>query len=542
MKVFSVAEMIAAEKEADAAGHSYAAMMEAAGWGTAAAIQAQYEVESLRILVLVGPGNNGGDGLVAGRFLAEAGAKVVFYLFTERNPKTDSNFAAVQAAGLDVLTAAFDPRFRVLRLRLNGCDMVIDALLGTGVSRPISGELAKLMRQVQAGLEERADILRQQANTLTRSQTYLPPTPELTLTPTPIVVAVDCPSGLNCDTGTLDPLALTADLTVTFAGPKQGHFKFPGAAACGQLVVVDIGIDPQLPAVAGIKTEVATQTAMRAWLPARPADGHKGTFGRVLIAAGSAEYRGAPVLAGLGAFRAGAGLVAIATPEIVRASAVTSLPEATFPPLAAVETLAEKSADMLLPTLSRYRALLVGPGLGNAAPFLTRLLAGLASTEAPPVVIDADGLNLLAEREDWPLLLPPAAVITPHPGEMARLLDITTDELLARDRVEVAREQAATWGCVVLLKGAFTVVAHPEGQVLILPFANPILGTAGSGDVLSGVIATLLAQGLPPFESAVLAGYLHGLAGSLLAQEMGKGGALASEIATYVAYALDLLR
>jgi NAD(P)H-hydrate epimerase len=461
---------------------------------------------------------------------------VLFYLTHPRDAETDVNFARVQAMGLESILAEYDQRHRVLRLRLNGCDMVVDALLGTGTSRPIAAELATLLRQVRGGLQERAGLMMQEQTAVLRPINQPTPAP-----PRPLVIAVDCPSGLNCDTGALDPLALPADLTITFAGPRPGHLLFPGAAACGRLVVADIGL-PNPPA---LPTQLATAATMRAWLPPRPPGGHKGTFGRVLIAAGSHEYRGAPVLCALGAFRAGAGLVALATPELVRGSAVAQLPEATYPPLATAEYLDNTAASTLLETLSQYRALLVGPGLGSEAePFVMYLLAGLPTAEQggnPPVVLDADALNLLAQRADWPHLLEANMVLTPHMGELARLCGLELPEVMALNRLELAREKAVAWGCILLLKGAYTVVANPSGEVMVLPFANPALATAGSGDVLSGVIVALLGQGVAPFAAAVLGAYLHGLAGQLAAESIGRVGLLARDIAQHIPHAIDQL-
>jgi NAD(P)H-hydrate epimerase len=556
MKVFTIAEMVAAEKEADAAaqnhapyGITYAQMMENAGKATAQAIMARLLVKGKRVLVLVGPGNNGGDGLVCGRVLAQAGADVSFYLSHPRDPERDPNLAQVQEMGLNVLRLDFDQRYRLLRLQLNGVDIVVDALLGTGVSRPISGELAKLMRQVRAGIDERGQIIASQRRTplthLGQLQPVSPPNG-------PLIVAVDCPSGLNCDTGELDPLALPAHLTVTFAAAKRGHFIFPGASACGELVVADIGIAPDLPTPKHVTLEVATADMARPWLPARPRDGHKGTFGKVLIAAGSELYWGAPLLAGKAAFRAGAGLVALLLPDQIRPTAVAHLPEATYPYRAAANVLDAAAAHHLLTTQTEYKAILIGPGLSqDATAFMEALFPATDQppvtsdhsppstlhsplSSPPPLILDADALNILSTWPDWWQRLPANSILTPHPGEMARLMGMTLVKLKGMDRVTVAKRFAAAWGHIVLLKGAYTVVASPDGRCTILPFANPILGVGGSGDVLAGVIVALLGQGVPRYAAAVLGGYLHGLAGQLASQERGDSGLLASELADYL--------
>lgn len=542
IRIYTVAEMVAAEKAADAAGHSYAEMMETAGRRVAEAITQSHDVVERQVLVLVGPGNNGGDGLVAGRYLAEAGANVAFYLFKARDAAADENMAQVEEMGLEVLLADYDQRYRVLRHRLRITDIVVDALLGTGASRPITGPLAALMEQIKTGIEEQRKAAAAGRPELV-AVAAVPAGDDSTgddHAGRPFVVAVDCPSGMNSDTGALDPLAVPADLTVTFAGPKRGHFRLPGAKACGELIVADIGIDPQLPAVAAVGLELATADLARDLLPARPADGHKGTFGTVLIAAGCIRYWGAPALAARGAFRSGAGLVTLAVPQRLRPALAGQFPEATYPAITDTDTLGVATANLLLGSLASWSALLVGPGLGDASSFLAALLDGLRTPaegqSVPPLVVDADGLNLLAAMPEWPAKLPPNTVLTPHPGEMARLVGRPLPAVRDEDRIELARGCATEWGHIVLLKGAYTVIAAPDGRATLLPFANPILAVAGSGDVLGGIIAGLLAQGVAPYEAAVLGGYLHGAAGQLAAGYWGNSGLLASELADWVSH------
>ncbi len=512
LKVFTVAEMVAAEKAADASGvTSYPQMMETAGKAVANAIMERYPAAGVTVTVLVGPGNNGGDGLVAGRYLAEAGADVAFYLYKARDPEQDENYAKIMAMGLFAATAALDQRCSILRARLNVTDLVIDALLGTGVTRPIGGELAALMEQVWAGVNGRSAQLAapQQTNLVSLNQTNAAAQRHTAPTQLPIV-AVDCPSGLNCDTGTLDQLALPADLTVTFAGPKRGHFIFPGAEACGELVVADIDIPPDLPVVAEVPVQVMTPDDAQKMMPERPLSGHKGTFGTALIAAGSYRYWGAPFLAAKAAYRVGAGLVALAIPKAIRATIAAQIPEATFPLIPDEKLLSPASVPILQET--KANTLLIGPGLDHAAEFMTALLA--QNENLPTLIIDADGLNLLADMPDWPELLPANNILTPHPGELARLMNIPLSELKEIDRVTVAQQQAQAWNCILLLKGAYTVIAAPDGRVTIIPFANPALAIGGSGDVLSGIIAGLLAQQLDTYEATCLGAYLHASAAS----------------------------
>lgn len=437
--------MVAAERAADAAGWSYAEMMETAGRRVAEAIGKRLAVDGRRVTVLVGPGNNGGDGLVAGRYLAEAGAEVAFYLSKARDAESDENLRRVQEMGLEVLLAEYDQRHRVLRHRLRVTDVVVDALLGTGVSRPIGGPLAELLRQVGVGLAEQRELRREEQrpglisiaalggsrqerqDAKERNSAPFAPLREPVF---PFVVAVDCPSGLNCDTGELDQLAVAADLTVTFAGPKRGLFRFPGAAACGELVVADIGIDDALPVVKDVPVELATMEMARGLLPERPLDGHKGTFGTALIIAGSSRYWGAPSLAARGALRAGAGLVALAVPGVIRPTVAMQLPEATYPLVPDKEVFGIDSVEMLREAVEKSDACLVGPGLGEeVAAFLEGFLQN--HDVLPPLVVDADGLNLLAQMAGWPGRLPAGTILTSHPGEMARLAGMEMAEMRA---------------------------------------------------------------------------------------------------------------
>jgi NAD(P)H-hydrate epimerase len=555
MKVVTVSEMRAIERETDAGGVSYTEMMERAGRGVAGAIMDWVDVSGRRVVVLVGPGNNGGDGLVAGRYLAQAGAEVAFYTLKPR-ADDDPNYVQVVEMGLPVTSAAEEGKGDTLHEMVLAADVVVDALLGTGVDRPIGGDLKTLLKGCARALD---------GNRQRRAARYSGPislqSPSYRPAALPLVVAVDCPSGLNSDTGELDPVAVPADLTVTFAAPKIGQFLFPGATAIGELMVADIGSPDDLPAVQAVGLEVATADSIRKLLPARPLDGHKGTFGKVMIAAGSVNYTGAAALAGEGAYRAGAGLVTLAVPAAIHGPLASRLVEATFVLLPhSVGAINENASDVLLEALDGFDALLVGPGLGRdekTTLFLVKLLAekkpvakgriGFLSVPEekekggalalPPLVVDADGLNLLAEMDDWPNALPANSILTPHPGEMARLLKCERDQIAA-DRVGVAREAAADWGHVVLLKGAFTVVAAPDGRVTLLPFANPALATAGSGDVLAGAVVALLGMGLEPYDAAVLGAFLHGAAGERAAQEIGGRGVVAGDLAFFLASVL----
>lgn len=517
-KIVTVEEMVAIEKEADASGLSYDQMMQNAGRSIAQAIvQRLPAIAGKRVLILAGSGNNGGDGLVVAHHLEQAGAQVSVYLSKPR-PQEDGNLARLVGREILIANADDDQRYRVLRNTVGATDILVDALLGTGLELPLRGSALEILAQTQAALQQR------------------PGHP-------PYVVAVDCPSGLNSDTGEIAEEALTADLTVTLAAAKQGLIRFPGAEKVGELVVGEIGLSEMASDLDDIDLELATAEGVAALLPARPRNSHKGTYGRAVIVGGSITLPGAAVLAGLGAYRVGTGLVTLAVPSAIQSLLAAQLPEATWILLPHEMGLLNVSAvDVLDSEMTGVDALLVGPGLGQdklTEDFLARLLGvevaahrgklGFVAKESEeetatsglaPLVVDADALKLLVEVENWPQRLPANTILTPHPGEMAVLTGLDKVEL-QQDRVGAARQFAGEWGHVVVYKGAFTVVAAPDGRTTVLPFATSALATAGTGDVLAGAIVGLLAQGVEPYKAAVLGGFLHGRAGELAADTLG---------------------
>lgn len=521
MKLVSTAQMREIEERADAQGHSYDEMMEQAGRAVADAIEARFSVQDLPILILVGPGNNGGDGLVAARHLHRAGGFVTVYLWN-RKTAGDRNLREIGERNVAVVQHRKDRDLEELKRLLDDSRLVVDALLGTGASRPIEPPLSDILSALKA-----------------RRQGKNPPH----------LVALDVPSGLNCDDGALDPAAVAADLTVTLALPKWGLYLFPGAGATGTIVVGDIGIPAAL--ADEVPDEVVTAEEVRQALPERPLDAHKGTFGKALVVAGSANYTGAAYLASSAATRVGAGLVTLALAENLHSILAAKLAEVTFLLLPHdLGALVPEATRLLADQLPEYQALLVGPGLGRepaTVRFVHRLFSleageggrGLGfitesdseteSSDLPPTVLDADALNALAEAEGWWHSLPEESVLTPHPGEMGRLLNRPAEEI-QKDRPAAAREAAQAWGKVVVLKGAYTIVASPDGRRTVIPFANPALASAGTGDVLSGAIAGLLAQGLAPFEAGVAGAYLQGLAGEMVREAQGEAGAVAGDL------------
>jgi len=553
--------MRALEQAAVDAGATWAGLMEQAGWGVAQiAMRLLGHVQGKRVLVLVGPGNNGGDGLVVARHLYDAGARVALYLWRRRDTPDDANWQRCRERDLAAYLANDDPQRAELRRLLADCDLVVDALLGMGISRPVEGDLAEIVAAVNDGYHDK--VTRWQGDKVIDTGDNRHP-----ITPSPrhpVILAVDMPTGIDSDTGAVMGVALQADLTAATGLAKRGLLQYPGRSYAGAIQVVEIGIAPAQ--LEGLMSEMIDATLARKLLPPRPADAHKGTFGKVMVIAGSPLYPGAASLATGGAARVGAGLVTLATGRS-GLGGPGRLPEVTlqFLPEADWNTLGEAAAEEALKQLEGFQALLVGPGLGREEPtrtFLENLLgidsprhrgqigfrisapddrsADRLRPELPPTVIDADGLTLLSQIEHWWERLPRGrCVLTPHPGEMKRLLGV---EELDADRVKVAEQAANTWGQVVVLKGATTIVAEPEGHSAVNDGGNAALATAGTGDVLAGAIAGLLAQGLAPFDAAALGVYLHSAAGRLVRDDLGDMGALASDLLPRLPLAIKALK
>lgn len=510
-KLVTTAQMAELEAEAIAGGLAAGEMMAQAG--LAAAQEAWMAVGAMSergILFLVGPGNNGGDALVAARELSEWGGVPFAYLLRPR-PDDDPVWQAFLAAELPYLVAPEDdPTFERLEGLLDEASAVVDGLLGTGQrpgERPIEGALAEIVARLGAAGERLAP---------------------------PQIVALDLPTGVDGDSGFADPLAVRADLTVTFGFAKVGLYQAPGRQYAGRVVPVEIGLPAE--AAAGLPYEELRLRDLKAVMPERPDDAHKGTFGTVTVAAGSRRYPGAARLASEAAARSGAGLVQLAAPAEIQPLVAPGLPDVIHEPLPATGgALDAAAAAPLLGALSERgsRALLVGPGLSlgqETREFLAELLAGLGDLpELAAVVFDADALTILSEREEWWSGLTVPRILTPHAGEMARLTGASPDEVQAA-RLERAVAYAGTSGSVVVLKGACTVVTAPSGEARISEAANAMLASAGTGDVLAGLIAGLVAQGLAPFDAASAGVYVHADMGRRVAERLGTAAGLAQDL------------
>ncbi len=518
MKLVSVAEMKAIEQEADASGLSYDDMMENAGLGLADFILDIFadEIEP-SVLGLVGPGNNGGDTLVAMTHLVKEGWKAQAYLVKRKSDELVKRF---QEAGGEVVPASKDKDFESLMSALEKVDLLLDGVLGTGIKLPLKDDVGDVLTETNDILDE--------------------------LDEAPFVIAVDCPSGIDCDTGEAADECIPADLTITMAAVKQGLLKLPAFEFVGDLEVVDIGLSDDLLSLRALQIEVAVADTVAEILPERPVDSHKGTFGTALIAAGSVNYTGAALLSGQAAYRVGAGLVTLAVPAPLHVALSGQFPEATWILLPhEVGVISENAAEVLIKNLERATALLIGPGLGTedtTKEFIQNLLAGESlpkkstsrigflqgegekkedkGDSLPPMVVDADGLRLLAKISDWHKLLPKSSILTPHPGEMGALTGLSKEEI-QESRLDTASKYAKEWGHVVVLKGVFTVIASPDGRATIIPVASPALARAGTGDVLAGLIVGLRAQGVDAYDASVAGAWIHAQAGLYAADDLG---------------------
>jgi ADP-dependent NAD(P)H-hydrate dehydratase / NAD(P)H-hydrate epimerase len=529
MKLVSVAEMLSIEKEADAAGLTYDKMMENAGQGLAEAVQEAYgHLPNLSVLGLVGSGNNGGDTLVALASLLENGWKATALLLRPRKAK-DPLVERVRQAGGEVLASQADLLADTGRLAelLRSHAVLLDGVLGTGVKLPLKTELRQRLGTIREVLLE--------------------------MEAPPRVVAVDCPSGVDANSGRAAAECIPADLTVTMAAVKSGLLRFPAFKLLGELKVVGIGNLEGIEAWDSLHSFVVDRAYVQSILPDRPLDAHKGTFGTALVVAGSTNYTGAAWLAGQAAYRVGAGLVSMAVPGPLHLALAGHFPEATWVLLPNdLGVIARPAAEVLRQHLDRVTAMLFGPGFGledTTRDFISMLIGALDSTShggrigfnypaqgdiskteksgepLPPLVIDADGLKLLARIPRWHSLLPDDTVLTPHPGELSVMTGIPKDEIQS-DRFGMATRLAVEWGHVLVLKGALTVIAAPDGRLAIIPVASAALARAGTGDVLAGLIVGLRAQGVPAFEAASAGAWIHAQAGLSAARRHGNSASV----------------
>ncbi|NDV27998.1 NAD(P)H-hydrate dehydratase [Desulfovibrio sp. JC010] len=471
-------------------------LMENAGREAVFALLKGYgDVYGKKILIIAGSGNNGGDGFVMGRMLADMGAEVlIMHTAPKGKYKGDAAYMLKVAARLGVNMKFFRAKEKVV---LPEADIIIDALLGTG----FSGEL----RPFAHGIVEAI-------NAATNS----------------FIFAVDVPSGLNGLTGHPQPVAVQAHMTVTFEEAKIGLALPQADAYTGTLVVAHIGIPGEVKYKHPATHQLISDNALE-FIPMPSPAMHKGSSGHVLLVGASKGLTGALHLAGISALRAGAGLVTMACPDGLATEVKGGKPELMTKGLGSGDQWNDQMIAELLPELEKYDALVIGPGLGRDKGALD-LVEAVVKHGHPPAVYDADALYAFAERPHLLKIIAENSILTPHPGEMARMIGSTIPEVEA-DRIGAARKFSESSRTLLVLKGAGTIIGSPDGQIAVSPISAPNLAAAGSGDILAGMCGSLLARGIHPMQSGCIGVYWHGLAGQYLADKFPYRGNIATEIA-----------
>ncbi|MBR1749458.1 MAG: NAD(P)H-hydrate dehydratase [Ruminococcus sp.] len=491
----TVSQMVACEQRSDKTGVSLARLMDNAAEGlfkmtlkAADKVSRKNSKTISGILIIAGKGNNGGDGLVCARLLQSAGLPVSVFL-AQGQPATSLSLAAYEKLDKTLLTDD-------LQAALDGCDILIDCIFGTGFKGSIRQSALPLFNSINSCAAFK--------------------------------IACDIPSGCNADTGECDPHSVNADMTVTFHRPKVGMALKPAKALCGELYVCDIGISDSC------KEDkysflLPTEQEIVSLLPRRPVNGHKGTFGRLLCICGSEQYIGAAALSTTAALRTGVGLVQLASCEKAVSVIAASTPECTYLPLKADSsgTIDKNELDKILPALSKADAVLIGCGLG-VSESTKAIVYEVIKNAACPVVCDADALNCIGSSTDVLLSAKAPLILTPHIGELARLCGKNADETLS-DRPAIARELAKKTGALVVSKSASTLVTSQD-RSLILSYGNTALSKGGSGDMLAGMIASFAAQGVSCESAAALGCYLLGKTAQTLSTKYSERSVIARDI------------
>lgn len=513
MRILTADEMRAADRAATEEWRIPGlVLMENAALGVVEAICRRFS-EVSDVLVFCGPGNNGGDGLAIGRHLTLRGFSIhVLLIGWSRNRSDDAHcqLEICERQGLAITRIETADELRELAPEGLRADLWVDAIFGTGLSRPLEGVFAEAVRWLSSGLAP--------------------------------VLSVDLPSGLDAsDSNEIGPSA-KADLTVTFAAPKRAHVFSPAAMRCGEVIVTDLGMPDQVIEQAPGFLHLLVGDELTRWLHDPLPDDHKGRFGHCLVVAGSKGKAGAAILAARGAVVAGAGLVTVAVPEPLCSTVDSASLESMTLPLSSDRHggLTIDAADEVLEAIEGKSCLAVGPGLGTSGGTVTAVRRLLEESDLPAVV-DADGLNAFGGQTNRLERRKAPTVLTPHPGEAARLFQTNVDTVQA-DRIDFVRGRAMEHGVVIVLKGHQTLVAAPDGTVFVNSTGNPGMASGGSGDVLTGLIAALLAQDYDPVVAACLGVYLHGLAGDLALEGRGLEGLRAGDLLASLPEAFQRLR
>jgi ADP-dependent NAD(P)H-hydrate dehydratase / NAD(P)H-hydrate epimerase len=501
-KVLTAAEMQAIDKYSiEECGIPGVILMENAGRGAVDCLKRLFpDLGAKRVIVFAGKGNNGGDGFVMARHLLNMGTDVSVLLLGKTSElKADAKLNAEIAHNIGVEINEVDiTNFKSFDHRLRHSDLIIDAIFGTGLTKPASGFFEEVFGRI---------------NQLQK-----------------FVVSVDIPSGVDSDSGQLIGPHVKANLTLALALLKRSHVTFPAAGMMGDIEVVDISLPQKAVDAQPLAVQMVEPGDIAAWFKKRPSDAHKGDFGHVLVIAGSLGKGGAAGLTALAALRAGCGLVTLGIPESCqKALEFHPLEVMTVPlPETANGTLAVEAKDLIVEQLQGKSALAIGPGI-STDPETVQLLREVLPTIQIPMVLDADAVNCLALDGGLELLKNSEVVLTPHPKEMSRISGLSTQEIQA-NRIETASRFAQENSVHLVLKGARTILAFADGSVFINPTGNPGMATAGSGDVLTGIIAGLIAQGLEVRQAVIAGTYLHGLAGDIFAEKSAEASLIAGDL------------
>ncbi len=483
MNIVTVEQMIEIERFADQNGLSYQVMMHNAGLGISDWIRDNLCLRK-GVVGLIGSGNNGGDTLIALDDLTRHGFHCLAFLVKRRNH--DPLIKQFESHGGQVIDLTKGQGLDVLKSALLPGAVILDGILGTGLKLPLRRDLDALMHRTSEVIRNAAGVC---------------------------VVAVDCPSGIDCDTGEYSPQTLSANHTLTMAAVKQGLLKFPARSIVGEIHLIDIGIRALPPEIQGCLPKMIGREDVLQRLPERPQEAHKGTFGTVFVLAGSPAFTGAAFLAGSAAYRVGCGLVHMGVMQPVYQNLAGVMKEAIWTILPqSQQTFHLDDLSLCEKGLHQADALVIGPGWGineENLVFLRGLLECMP--EGLPALFDADGLKLLAKMKNWWDKIPETSILTPHPGEMRLMSGLSVEEIQS-NRWQTAKAFAKQWGSILVLKGACTVIAGPSGDLFVNPHTTTALSTAGTGDVLSGMIAGYLAQGCSGIQASVLGVWQHALA------------------------------
>lgn len=514
MKILTSVQMKALDKKAiDELGIIGPVLMENAGLEiTYAILQVFPEIDTENIVIVAGKGNNGGDGFVVARHLFNRGCSPQILLLSAKDEvKGDAalNLTMADNMGIEITEVTSPEIWEKQKAIISAATILIDAIFGTGLIKPAKGLYAQVIIDIN------------------QAPAYK--------------VAVDIPSGLSSDSFQLIGPCVEADLTVTMAAPKIAHI-FPPAAECvGELVVADISMPQFMFDDKDLRLEIVEEATVKPYFEQRPWDSHKGTFGHLFIVSGSLGKTGAAAMAGKAALKMGAGLVTVGTPKSCLPMIARSMAELMTEPLAETETgtISEEALDKIQELMQGKDALMLGPGISTQKS-TTELVLQLIPKVKAPMVLDADALNILASKPELLKGIEYPLVLTPHPGEFARLLNINPKQVVEQ-KLELAPQFAQEYGVYLVLKGYRTLTATPEGNVYVNPTGNPGMATGGSGDVLSGMMASMIMQSDNILDAILSSIYIHGLSGDLAAERYGEKPLVAGNIITYLPAAIKAL-